>query len=141
MLLRGRTGDEQVINVCKTKVEATEDFINEPLERLCGIAQPKINGMRTNLKRPNGAVMAVFGMSSGSTGICMVVCPHQIDMRKDIGELWKNHEDVGTGYQFGTVMSLSARKSSQGFQSPGVLLGTMCKGDAQLLEEGRIMPS
>ncbi len=33
------------------------------------------------------------------------------------------------------------RKSPQGLQSPGVCLGTMCKADDQLLDEGRIIPS
>ncbi len=32
-------------------------------------------------------------------------------------------------------------KSPHGLQSPGVRLGTMCKGEDQLEEEGRIAPS
>ena len=32
-------------------------------------------------------------------------------------------------------------KSPQGLQSPAVFFGTMCKGEHQALEEGRMIPS
>ena len=35
------TGNEQVINVCITEGQPTENLVNETLEGLCGIAQAK----------------------------------------------------------------------------------------------------
>ena len=45
------------------------------------------------------------------------------------------------GYRSGTVTLLSARKSPHDLQSPGTFCGTICRGEDQLLDEDRTMPS
>lgn len=69
-----------------------------------------------------------------------MICHDEVDVTEDRGSMecsWR----CGTGYLSGTVALFRVRKSPQGCQSPGVCLGTMCKGEDQLLDEGRIMPS
>ena len=39
------------------------------------------------------------------------------------------------------MILFNARWLPQGRQSPGVFFGTMCKGKAQLLDDGRMMPN
>ncbi len=55
---------------------------------------------------------------------------------------WRDEEKScrgGMGYLSGVVTWLRCRKSPHGLQSPD-FFGTMCRGDAQGLLEGRMMP-
>jgi len=104
------------------------------------LRRPK--GILRNSKSLKGVVTAVFGMSSGATGIwwyastrslCVkIMAPCMVAVKS-----WR----CGTGYLLGTVSLLRPRKSPHGLQLPGIFLGTKCNEEDQLLAEGRIIPS
>ena len=66
MLLAAGAGDENIVDVTETEVQTSQNLIHEPLV-WAAFLRPK--GIRKNSNSPNGVVMAVFGMSSSSTGI------------------------------------------------------------------------
>ena len=72
----------------------------------------------------------------------LVICTNKIGFRKNGCSTKYGCEvlDVQNRVTVRAVTLLSALKSAHGRQSPDDFLGTMCR-DAQLLDEGQMMPS
>ena len=56
-----------IIILCIAEMKTLEHLVYEPLEVCAAFLSP--NGICRNLNMPNVVVIAVFGTSSGSTGI------------------------------------------------------------------------
>jgi hypothetical protein len=55
-------GHDHIIHISEEKIEATQDAVHLALESVPSMCKPNV--MHRNSKRPNGVVIAVFGMSS-----------------------------------------------------------------------------
>ena len=67
VIFRNETGDQKVIDVGVTALQALQHLIDKSSKCLGAFLRPK--GILTNSKRPKDVMTAVLGTSAGSTGI------------------------------------------------------------------------
>ena len=48
------TGNKKIVNICKNKIEATQDMVNKALEGLCSIPQTKRHAQKFEQSERSG---------------------------------------------------------------------------------------
>ena len=77
VLLGGRAGNQDVIQIPKTKVQPTDDPVNEALKGLGGVAQTEWHAdvLEETEGRGDGRLRNVFGSNWD-----LMICPHEVDL-------------------------------------------------------------
>lgn len=89
VLLWGRAGNEEVIDVCVAEVESLEHLVDEALERLSGVTQPKRHPQK--LEKTEGCCDGCLG------DICrldwyLMVRTYQVDLGEDTAAMERCRE-------------------------------------------------